>query len=148
MIRDREEAEDILQEVFLAFWNKIEGINEKTHLAYLYRTAYNRTINRIKKIGRSKEFPVDSIEKLQPYIQEDEVNTNTNDDLSNLVANALSKLKTKESILIELQYFQKMSYAEIADKLGLSLSAVDSRLFRAKQKLKKIISQDMQPTTV
>jgi DNA-directed RNA polymerase specialized sigma24 family protein len=43
---------------------------------------------------------------------------------------------------LELQFYQKLSYKEIADTLNLSVSAVDSRLVRAKKKLKKIISQD------
>jgi RNA polymerase sigma-70 factor (ECF subfamily) len=59
-----------------------------------------------------------------------------------IISAALAKLPSKYALLLELQYYQKLSYKEIADTLNLSVSAVDSRLVRAKKKLKKIISQD------
>ena len=47
-----------------------------------------------------------------------------------------------------MQYYQKMSYQQIADALSLTVSAVDSRLVRAKKKLKKFILQEKKPGIV
>ncbi len=137
MIRVKEESEDVLQDVFISFWNKIEQVNESTYHGYLYRTAYNKSLNRIKKLKKTKKVSLDNIGELQAKSE-----NNYNDEIEELVAQALAQLKPKESILLELQYFQNLSYAEIAERMKLSISAVDSRLFRAKKKLKKIILQD------
>lgn len=138
IVRNREEAEDLLQEVFHSFWEKMDQVNEKTYLAYLYKTSYHKSLNRIKKMKRSKEKP------LQEIVQQAEtkIDDNSNEDLNRLIEKALGILKQKESMLIDMQFYQKLSYKEIAEQLGLSISAVDSRLFRAKQKLKKIIVQE------
>lgn len=65
-----------------------------------------------------------------------------NSDDRELIKFAFSKLSPDEAMLLELQFYQKMNYKDIAAALSLSISAVDSRLVRAKKKLKKIILQE------
>lgn len=144
LLQNREEAEDLLQEVFVSFWKRMNSINEKTYLAYLYKTAYHKSLNRIKKLKKNKEFSV--AEFYDPAIKQTQ--TNNNQELNELISKAMSKLKSKESILIEMQFYQKMSYKEIAEQLETTVSAVDSKLFRAKRKLKKIILQEKQNSVV
>ncbi|MDP8201232.1 MAG: sigma factor-like helix-turn-helix DNA-binding protein, partial [Candidatus Tenebribacter burtonii] len=52
----------------------------------------------------------------------------------------LSQLKPEEALIIELQFYQKMNYKQIAETLETTQSAVDSKLVRAKKKLIKIIN--------
>ena len=69
-------------------------------------------------------------------------------DKSDLVRNAFSKISEKYALILEMQFYRKMSYKEIAETMEISESAVDSRLFRAKKKFKKIISQEMKTDDV
>ncbi|MDP8267118.1 MAG: sigma-70 region 4 domain-containing protein, partial [Candidatus Tenebribacter davisii] len=53
----------------------------------------------------------------------------------------LSQLKPEEALIIELQFYQKMNYKQIAETLETTQSAVDSKLVRAKKKLINIINE-------
>ena len=144
ILRNQEDAEDILQDVFVSFYLKMENINENASLSYLYKTAYNKALNLIK-----------SREKKRLLTREHRINSETRENKSNqedrkkeMIKKAFSKLPPKYAVLLELQYYQKMSYKEIAKTLSTTISAVDSKLVRAKKKLKKIISQEMKENFV
>ncbi len=136
ILRNREDAEDIYQEVYFSFYKKFNKINPDYYETYLYKTAYHKALNFIKKQKRKQTLELYKPENL---IYEDK---NQEEQKSGMVKEAMQKLKPKEALLIELQYFQKKSYKEIAKILSISQSAVDSRLVRAKKKLRKIILQD------
>jgi len=144
ILRNQEDAEDILQDVFISFYHKMENINENAYRSYLYKTAYNKALNLIK-----------SREKKRLLTREHRINSETRENKSNqedrkkeMIKKAFSKLPPKYAVLLELQYYQKMSYKEIAKTLSTTISAVDSKLVRAKKKLKKIISQDLKENFV
>ena len=58
-----------------------------------------------------------------------------------MIKKCLQQLSMEDAFIIELQFYQKMNYKEIAKTLECTVSAVDSRLVRAKRKLKKNILQ-------
>lgn len=141
-VRDREVAEDLLQEVFVAFYKKMDTVKEASYLAYLYRTAYHKALNHISSHKRKRSF----IELLK---KESHVNDiPETDDRSSVIRKAFQKLKPQEALILELQYYQKLSYKEIAAVLETSVAAVDSKLVRAKRKLKKILLQDIKRNEV
>ena len=145
ILRNREDAEDILQEVFIAFYKKMETVNETSCLSYLYKTAYNKALNKINSNKKTKNLMVsyDNIENLK------ETEPEKPDDFKNkIIRNAYTKLKPKEAYILELQFYQKMNYKEIAKRLSTTVSATDSRLVRAKKKLKKYIMQEMKENKV
>ena len=137
ILRNKEDAEDILQETFIAFHKKMNSVKESSYKSYLFRTAYNKALNLIKKRDAKNKL-VTSYNKMEYF--EDKPNQN-NEDQNELIKEAFTKLKPKEALLIELQYFQKMSYKQIAEVLETTQSAVDSKLVRAKKKLIKIINE-------
>jgi RNA polymerase sigma-70 factor (ECF subfamily) len=136
ILRNKEDAEDIYQEVFISFYKKADGINPEYYENYLYKTAYHKALNLIKKQKRHNEIPFDEI------FQKTDSPDESNEQKNIAIKNAIRKLKPKEALLIELQFFQKKSYKEISKIMSLSESAVDSRLVRVKKKLRKIIMQD------
>ncbi len=136
ILRNKEDAEDIYQEVFISFYKKADGINPEYYENYLYKTAYHKALNMIKKQKRHNEIPFDEI------FQKTDSPDESNEQKNIAIKNAIRKLKPKEALLIELQFFQKKSYKEISKIMSLSESAVDSRLVRVKKKLRKIIMQD------
>lgn len=143
ILRNREDAEDVLQETFLAFYRKMNVINEAALLSYLYRTAHNKALNLIKK---QKRRELSSYSEMD-YLPEEQ-NKREEPDRTDLVRRAFNRLAAKYAILLEMQYYRKMSYKEIAAAMDISESAVDSRLVRAKKKLKKIISQELKNENV
>lgn len=145
ILRNREDAEDILQDTFVAFHRKMNAISEEALLSYLYRTAHNKALNLIKKRKRQENFSTNYSE--MEHLPEEQTEEEEYDK-SDLVRNAFSKISEKYALILEMQFYRKMSYKEIAETMEISESAVDSRLFRAKKKFKKIISQEMKTDDV
>lgn len=146
ILRNKEDAEDILQETFLAFYKKMDVVSNETCVSYLYRTAHNQALNHIKKRNKMNKFSSSYSE--MDYMAEKVNDTTIDESKSNAVRNAISKLAPKYALLLEMQFYQKMSYKNIAQKLEISVGAVDSKLVRAKKKLKKIIMQDSKQNRV
>ena len=140
ILRNREDAEDIMQETFLSFHKKMDTVSEVTYVSYLFRTAHNKALNLIKKRNKHNKFGSNYSE--MEYMPDRGTDNFADEQKSKVVQNALVKLPKKYVLLLELQFYQKMSYKEIADKLEITVSAVDSKLVRAKKKLKKVILQD------
>lgn len=137
ILRNKEDAEDILQETFIAFHKKMNSVNESYYKNYLFRTAYHKALNLIKK-RNAKNKLVTNYHEMEHF---EDKQTKNNEQKNKLVKDALSQLKPEEALLIELQFYQKMNYKQIAETLETTQSAVDSKLVRAKKKLIKIITE-------
>lgn len=148
ILRNQEDAEDIYQEVFLAFYQKIDNVDPEFYNSYLFKTAYHKALNLIKKRKKKKKFNYhfEDLENIQAYNNSE--SDETIKERSERIKNALSQLSVKEATLIELQFYQNKSYKEIADFFSTTVSAIDSRLVRAKKKLRKIILQDFKKNDV
>jgi len=144
ILRNREDAEDILQEVFIAFYNKMETVDENYYTSYLYRAAHNKALNLIKSKKRKDDLNVhfDDMERIPDTPEETENPNNAK------VRNAMQQLKDEQALMLELKYYQKKSYKEIAEVLETTVSAVDSKLVRAKRKLTKLFLQDNKTKSV
>ena len=131
-----DDANDLLQNVFLAFYERISDIEEKTATAYVYRMAHNMALNWIKHQKRMiLKAPAD-FQNLK-----DTTNHNSEPDYS-FLNKAIQELPVKLSTVIHLQYYENLSYKEISAKLGISVKAVESLLVRAKKQLRKKIIQE------
>lgn len=137
-VRNREDAEDLLQEVFWAFFKKMDTVDENYYLTYLFRIAYHKSINFIKK---QKRKPISMIDPkyAESAIEEKENNKPDNE----ILLKALQSLKPKEKLILEMQFYQNMSYKDIADTLMTTVAAVDAKLVRAKKKLREKIMMEM-----
>ncbi len=140
-VKQKEDAEDLTQSVFLKFYAKIDDVEKGKELAYLYRAARNQGINHLKKSKRTSsapDFVLDNIHapKEESYIYND------------VVKRAIVQLPSKVAMLIELQYYKKLSYKEMAEMLGCSVKAVESKLVRAKKRLRKIIEKEIEVSGV
>lgn len=137
ILRNQEDAEDILQETLLAIYRKFDTIKPQAVESYLYRTAYHKALNHIKKRNTDSKYRSSIIDP--ELIVEKNVEVVDLGDKNLEIREAMLELGNKYSILIELKYFQNKSYREIAEILDITESAVDSRLVRAKKKLKNNI---------
>ncbi|MBW6515540.1 MAG: sigma-70 family RNA polymerase sigma factor [Candidatus Cloacimonetes bacterium] len=134
-LNNRDDAEDVLQSVFIAFYNHIHHIDPQKYSAYLFRAAHNSAINYKRKRDRYIRLD-DTI--LEEQDRESGQSSTINEGKKN-IQSALSKLKAKEILAIELQFYQGKGYEEIAKIMGITVKAVDSLLVRAKRKLRKFL---------
>jgi len=131
-----DDAQDLTQNVFIAFYDKIHDIEDKTAVAYLYRMAHNMALNWVKHQKRIVLRPPNDFQNLRdkPY---------TESEIDYTILNqALQELPVRLSTVIHLQYYDKLSYKDISTKLGISVKAVESLLVRAKKQLRKKIMKE------
>jgi len=144
MTGNRQDSEDITQEVFLNVYKSIGRFRFDSKLStWLYQVTINRCLNHLSRKKLQMWFSLDFISE-----SEAEQNTHLRD---NSIDRPDNKLEQKESeaiiqkcinalpkwqkIAIILHRYEGLSYQEIANIMNCSVSSVESRLFRAKQNL-------------
>jgi RNA polymerase sigma factor (sigma-70 family) len=139
----REEAEDAVQSTFLnAFRGLKRGIDPEFESAWLYKIAENVCLTRQRSSYRRRrvESPgdLDAMQDLLPAHEADA------DELIRL-PEALEEMPEQQRHALLLREWQGLSYREIAGQLGLSQSAVETLLFRARRSLANALTDDSKP---
>lgn len=140
MARDPDDAADITQNVFIKASEKLGSYDPKyKFFSWIYRIAVNESLNFVGSKRRNDELPEDLVsgdgnpeEMLQAGM------------LSNSVEEGLTKLTDDNRIVIILRHFEELSYDEIGFILDLPVKTVKSRLFTARQSLKKFLLQKLE----
>ena len=127
ILRNRAEAEEVLQEVFVQVWTKVDSYNAALGVpaAWLVRIARNRAIDRL----RANQVRHRTVEALAPEIARESVETNaarSEDQIA--VVRALAELPVEQRDLIEHAYFQGLTHSELAARFGLPLGTVKTRV--------------------
>lgn len=155
MVNSNEYAEDLTIEVFgKAFSNLKQYQPNYAFSTWLYRIATNNCIDFIRKQRISTtsldlSFNDDNGEKL--YIQVESHGLNPEENAirkqnSKYLKEIVKKLKPHYRQLIELRYFKELSYEEIADEMEMPLGTVKAQLFRAREFLAKMLTDDRSQT--
>ncbi len=143
------DAEDITQDVFIEVLRSVTSFRGDSQFStWIYRIAVNKSINFINKKKRERIF-----HSIEGFFQKNNENVYNQSDEGQFAADkaigtretrallkrALNGLPENQRIAFILAKYQDLSYKEIAEVMGLSLSAVESLLFRAKSNLQKSI---------
>jgi RNA polymerase sigma factor (sigma-70 family) len=130
LVGRREDAEDVTLAFLNAYRALARGNAPRTPRAWLLTIARNVCMRRFRQQQRRPREV-----QLDPEIFEARANDDgaTTDD----VRSALQTLTSQERSALLLREFQELSYAEIASRLGLSISAVETLLFRARRSLRE-----------
>lgn len=137
-VTDVDLAEDIAQECFLKIWENRAKINPETAKSYLYTIATNLSINHIKKQSVVYKFlnrKFKTTESETPlYVLEEK-------EFDDQLQNALNSLPEKQRVVFLMNRIDDLKYTEIAERLGISVKAVEKRMTQALKKLRETISQ-------
>lgn len=146
IVRQREEAEDIVQETFVKIYfngkkfKKMDGIEFKS---WAYRILVNTAISRYRKI--SKKWQAESNDPLDLETASDSALSTENiileSENKSLTADLLSHLPKPLARLVSLYYIEDKPYKEIAEQEGITMAALKMKLFRAKKILKNIAEE-------
>ncbi len=148
LTRNREDAEDLLQETLLKAWRSFHTFEEGTNArAWLFRILMNAHIDRYRKATREPEVSdVEDVGEFYLYtkVQESEQLREVGDPekllegiMEQEVREALESLPEYFRSVVILADLQGFSYKEIADILGIPVGTVMSRLFRGRRLLQK-----------
>jgi RNA polymerase sigma-70 factor (ECF subfamily) len=164
---DRQVAEEVVQETFLALWNRAELFNPASGslAAWLYTIARNRTVDRLRAAGRrptllpfsaavtTDDADAGAVERLlaagvvlggadlgpspEGALESAEVRA--------LIGEALASMPDTERTVIVLAYRDDLTQSEIADRLGWPLGTVKTRTRRALHRLREALAGDLAP---
>ena len=137
-----EDAEDILQEVFLKAYRNINSYNPKYSFSnWIYRIAHNEAISflRKKKITISNTEDEDIFDRIPS--EEDIEDDFLESVKSSEVRDILSKLDQKYREVLVLRFFEEKEYNEISEILHISSGTVASLINRGKEKFKILVER-------
>lgn len=127
------DAEDIMQNVFIKLWKHKKPFDDNLHMEkWLTIVCINECRDFIKNPFRRHNLPI-----------EEAINISSLDKTENIdLFKAVMELPKKERTIIHLFYYEDMSINDISDILRIKESAVKTRLFRARKKLKSILGDE------
>ncbi|MBK7498706.1 MAG: sigma-70 family RNA polymerase sigma factor [Ignavibacteriales bacterium] len=127
-------VDDIAQEVFITVYRHLKSFRfESQFTTWLYRITINKCKDHLRKKNiRSIFLPLKDEEPVFESINEDT-------DIKHIVRNAIATLPDKLRIPLVLKDLEGFSYQEIADTMECEIGTVKSRIFRAREALKKIL---------
>jgi RNA polymerase sigma-70 factor, ECF subfamily len=127
ILRDRSEAEDVLQDVFVRAWTRVETYDRDlgSPAAWLVRIARNRAIDRLRARD-VRERSADAV-PLPPPTESPETSAALS-ERQRAVTRALDVLTAEQRQLIEHAYFSGLSQSELAERFQLPLGTVKTRI--------------------
>lgn len=145
MLRNHHEAEDVFQEVLIKVYKRLKDFRgESGFFTWLYRVGVNATWDHLRKRQRRPAFSLEAAieeKRLSPKKLADKAagpgtKAQWSDEVA-LVRAALEELNPKHRVILVLKEEEGLSYEEIARVLRCSIGTVESRIFRAREKLRK-----------
>lgn len=147
IVKKHEEAEDVLQEIFIKIWNKADSFDAKRGNAYswIVTLARNTAIDRIRSKGyKTQQKQSVSIHEPLFFLEGDTydpMETTIFSDRAELVKQALEQIPAKQSEVIKIAYYRGMTQSEIARSLDIPLGTVKTRTRQGMIKLKRILEE-------
>jgi RNA polymerase sigma-70 factor (ECF subfamily) len=144
IVQNREDAEDITQEVFIKVFKSLEKFKEESEFStWLYRIAYNTTLSELRK---KKLFFTPFEDELisENKLFTDDKEAEEKEIKLQYLEKSLKKLPPDEIFLVTLHYLDEKSIEEISKISNLSTSNVKVKLHRIRKKLSLEISKLMQ----
>jgi RNA polymerase sigma-70 factor (ECF subfamily) len=137
IVFDRETARDIVQETFISFYTSLPRFNGKASIrTYLYRIAVNKSIDHVRKMRTRARLQ----SKLTADFETPEDPTGRVEDRI-LLKEALGSLPVKLRIPLVMVECERLTYGEVARILEIPLNTVRTRIYRARERLRKVLQE-------
>jgi RNA polymerase sigma factor (sigma-70 family) len=143
ILQNTEDAEDITQEVFVQIFRSIGNFKQDSTLStWIYRISINKAFEFLRSKKRKKRFAIvksifekEEVEEPVDFLHPGIITENK--ERGRILFKAIDKLSEKQKTAFILSKVENLSHKEICEVMELSLSSVESLIFRAKDNLKK-----------
>jgi RNA polymerase sigma-70 factor, ECF subfamily len=138
LMQSREDAEDVVQVAFDKAFESLTSLRDPGQFgSWLFTIARNEAYGRLRSVKSHETISLDTDvwETVTPF------DLCVADETRNAVGVAMEMLKVEYKEVLLLRHFEALSYAEIAGITGDSISAVESRLFKARKALAGLLKQ-------
>ena len=154
MVGDPADAEDISQEVFLKAFRGFKTFKRDAKLSsWLYRIAYNTSVDHLRRRSLTPEAVEDSVLDVsragfsESPASPDPARTAESRLLGARVEKALQKVSSRERTVFLLRHYNDLMLDEIAETMQISVGSVKSYLFRCLRKLQKELAVPRTPAS-
>ncbi|SRR5690554_3324218 len=142
LVVNHEDANDVLQNVYIKVWNYLKNFREEANLyTWLYRIATNEALTFIQKEKRKSSLSL-SDEDLGLMNQ---LKSEPGFDVNKLewkLQQAIQSLPDKQRIVFTLRYYDEMPYAEMSEVLDTSMGALKASYHHAVKKVEEFLKRD------
>ena len=148
IVKKKEDAEDVTQETYLRLWRAASEIKLEGSLKlYILRTARNLALDLIRKNSKRDEIDtviLDAEGEFEIDVADDSPDSRPDESYlrkveKEVIRQSIEELPSAAREIIVLRDIEGLSYTEIADMLGLAEGTLKSKLFRARERLRKLI---------
>jgi len=138
-----EDASDVAQDVFLKVAERLDEYDgQHKFFSWIYRIAVNEALNRLRRNGREEALDEDvelpDSDRSNPERRAGEA------EVARRIRSALMRMSIADRTVLTLRHFSECSYQEIGQILEIDDKTVKSRLFEARQRLRRML-EDLQP---
>ncbi|MCU0714369.1 MAG: sigma-70 family RNA polymerase sigma factor [Pirellula sp.] len=143
LLRNRQDAEDVAQEVFIGAFRKLHSFEGRSSFfTWLRRLAYNASIDHLRKQkSRKSDLSTPDVSYLDASPSENPVSQLVERETVDAVRSAIDQLPEDQRAIVCMRDIDGMDYAEIASVLEIPIGTVRSRLHRARLELKNIFER-------
>ncbi len=142
ILKDEDEAEEIVQQVFFKLWDRADNLSFTGSVAaYLYRAVHNESMNylRHQKVKASHQMHV--AYRMKQQDTENSSGQILNKELENKFQSALAELPEQCRTIFQLSRFEEMKYREIAEKLDISVKTVEHQMGKALKTMRNKLAE-------
>jgi len=142
VVRQREEALDIVQEVFIKLFHSIKNFKGKSlFYTYLYRMVMNTAIDHTRKTGKQIISSLDEEGSFQPSddLEKGPERILLQKELEERVKLAMDKLSAEQRAALVFRDVEGLSYQEMAEAMGCSIGTVMSRLHYGRKRIQELL---------
>ena len=142
VLKDENEALDLAQETFVRAWTALPNFRGQSQFrTWLYRIVTNLCYNRLPNLRRSlNDLGDDVIEEIPETKIDNPAHEFESGETRAHLYKAIDELGANYKLLITLRYQHELSYEEIASTLNLPLGTIKTGIFRAKERLRKLLA--------
>ena len=141
LIKDHDNAEEIVQDLFFRLWQDKEKIKIESSLnGYLFRSVHNRCLHYIEH-NKVVERHVEEMSHRQSEGQESPSDILHYKELQARIARVLERLPERCGKIFYMNRFEGLKYNEIAEKLSVSVKTVESNMGRALKEFRRELTE-------
>lgn len=137
ILKDMDQAEDVVQDLFVRLWEKniCDALMSEGVKSYLYTSVRNMAIRRLKNHAILESLP--DISLVERVVDDQE---RSRQEVIELVLSEMEKLPPRSREVLECVHLKNMKYAEVAERMGISVSTVKTLLVRSLRFLRHRVS--------
>jgi len=143
IVMNHDDADDILQNVYIKVWKNVDGFREDSSLfTWLFRIATNESLSHLQKLRRHQVVSMNEISDYLAESLESDVYFE-GDEIQKKLQMAIVQLPEKQRIVFNMKYFDEIKYEEMSEILQTSVGALKASYHFAVKKIEEFLKEDL-----